>query len=279
METSGTATATGAITSTTTRIELTAERRGTTTALAHLRGGDLLRPRPLPSSGTVARAALVQASASLLSRDRLELDVEVGVDAAVELVEVAATLAHPVQGGPPAIIDVAVKLAAGARLHWHAQPLVLAAGCDVRRRIAITLAPGAVALLRDTIVLGRAGEQPGRLATRTTATIDGVTLHDEGLDSGDSSILRSPAVLGAARVFDVAMLYGLRDEAPGALQLAGPGTLAAVCADDAAAARRAIDPIHRRWSRRVLVEPDVRADAGVHDERHGDELQLALPPR
>ncbi|HZO35896.1 MAG TPA: urease accessory protein UreD [Solirubrobacteraceae bacterium] len=235
---------------------------------ALLRGGDLLRARPLPPAGTTARVALVQASASLLSGDRLELDVVLGAGAAVELVEVAAMVAQPTRGGPAARLAIAATLGAGARLHWDARPLVLTAGCDLRRRIDVRLGRGAVAVLRDTLVFGRTGEEPGRLASRTTAEVGGVALHDEGLDTGDLATLRSPAVVGGARVLDVVALYGDRGEAPGALQLAGPGTLAVVCAPDAAQAHALIDPIRRRWARALLD------GAG-----RGDDLQAGVEGR
>ncbi len=219
----------------------------------------------------------MQSSASLLSGDRLEIDVAVGAGAAVELVEVAATLAQPVRGGRAARLDVAVALGAGARLHWDARPLVLAAGCDLRRRIDVALAPGAAALLRDTLVLGRAGEEPGRLASRTTAAVDGAPLHDEGLDTGDRATLRSPAVLGGARVLDVLALYGRRGDAPGALQLGGPGTLAVACSADAAQASAEIDPIRRRWAGALLEDDAVSPEA---DDEHGvRELRLAPSSR
>ena len=51
----------------------------------------------------------------------------------------------------------------------------MAAGADVVRTTTIRLAPGAVAIVRDVVILGRAGEGPGRL--ESVLRCDGI-LHD-----------------------------------------------------------------------------------------------------
>ena len=43
------------------------------------------------------------------------------------------------------------------------RPLTLAAGCDLRRSTRVALKDGAALLWRDTLVLGRTGELPGRM--------------------------------------------------------------------------------------------------------------------
>ncbi len=134
------------------------------TVLEELRAASPWAPRPLPPApdGT-ARVALVQTAATLLSGDDCALELEVGDGAALELIETGATIAHDVRGGAPARMRVRIALGAGARLTWLGRPLVLAHGCDLTRTTTIALAPAARLLLRETIVLGRSGEQPGRL--------------------------------------------------------------------------------------------------------------------
>lgn len=212
----------------------------------------------LPSRDGVARVALVQAAATLLSGDRLELDVRCAPDSRLEIVEVAGLVAHDVRDGAPADVELRAALAAGARLSWAAQPFVLAQGCDVRRTTAIELAAGAAMLLRDTLVLGRTGQVAGRLRAGLTVAHAGRELHVETLDTGDRELLRSPVVLGGARVLDALGLYGRRAPDPDALQLAGPGTLLPVAATTLSAAERRTAAAAAAW-RSLLFSPPEQA--------------------
>lgn len=194
----------------------------------------------------------MQSAASLLAGDHVEVVVELERGARLEIVEVGATLVHDARGGPPAVLDVRVSLQAGARLVWDARPLVVCAGGHLRRTTTVALAAGAEALLRDTVVLGRTGEAPGALRSRIDVQLDGRPLHAEALDTSDLEVLRSPAVLGDARVLDVVARFGARGDADGALQLAGPGTLLVAVADETAQTEAAARACLRRWRDEVL---------------------------
>ena len=52
-------------------------------------------------------------------------------------------------------------------------PLIVAEGADVVRRVRIELAAGAVAALRDVVVLGRDGEGRGALDSAPRVTLGG----------------------------------------------------------------------------------------------------------
>jgi urease accessory protein len=215
--------------------------------LERLRGGELVLPRPLPHVGSTARVALVQAAATLLRGDRIELRISVGEGAALELIDIAALVAHDVRDGSPARLDVEVELGAGATFTWDARPLVLRAGCAVERTVALELAAGAVALWRDTIVF-----DGGLLRTRTAVDRAGLPLHHEALDGHDAALLRSPAVLGEHRVLDAVAIYGSRGQGPGVMQLAGPGSLLLTLASEAAESASAAGPTFAAW-RETLV--------------------------
>lgn len=247
------ATTTTIRTPTPTRIEVVATRDGAATRLTRLAGGGLLRPRVLSPDGDVARVALVQTAASLLAGDRLEIDVRCGPGARLRLVDVAALVAHDVRGGDPAAVDVRLDVGARARLEWEAQPLVLGAGSAVHRRTEVELRRGAAALLRDTLVLGRARELAGHLVTTTEVRHEGRPLHAEALDTGDVGLLRSPAVLGDAKVLDALALYGARVEDDAAFQLAHPGTVRQEVAGSLAAATRLYGGAPARWRRALLA--------------------------
>jgi len=215
--------------------------------LNRLAGDDLLRPRRLSSRSSAARVALLQPTASLLRGDEVTIQVNVGPGARLELLDVAGIVAHPTRGGPPARLRTVIELGPGAWLEWDAKPLVLCEGCDLRRAITIDMDDGATVLLRDTLVFGRAAEQPGVFKTRTVATYAGAPLHQEALDTSETDALRSEAVIGPARVLDTVAIYGARRPGHGVLQLAGPGSMLMVAAPNAADAHKAVDPSFRDW--------------------------------
>jgi urease accessory protein len=254
------------------RIEIRCEDGAGATRLTALGASGLLRARALPTRDGVARVAVVQTAASLLSGDHVELRVDCGPGCRLELVEVAGMVAHDVRGGAGARFDVRIALGTGARMSWAARPLTLAEGCDLRRRTRVQLEDGAALLWRDTVVLGRAGEAPGRMVADLDVHRAGAELHTEQLDTGDAGLLSSPVVLGAgARVLDTLALYGARAHADdGALQLAGPGTIRPLPAPSLAISARALDPLQARWRAELFCDDDHP------EEGTPDELRLAL---
>jgi urease accessory protein len=262
------------LTGTATRVDVCCEIAGGATRLTRLDATGLLRARMLPSRDGVARVALVQTAASLLGGDKVELRLECGAGSRLELVEVAGTVAHDVRGGPGARLDVRVMLGPGARMSWAARPLTLAAGCDLERDTCVVLDDGAALLWRDTLVLGRAGEMPGRMVAGLDVRCDGVDLHAERFETGDRELLCSPVVLGAgARVLDTLALYGTRAAAStgdgGTLQLAGPGTIRPLPAPSLATSARTLDPLQARWRAELFCDDHP-------EEGTTDGLRLAL---
>lgn len=192
---------------TTTRIEVTPDGcRFTEGALA---------VRRLRSPGEV-RLALVATQALLLAGDHVRLEVDVRGDVALTIVETAGTVAYDMRGGS-ACWEVDVVLRDAARLTWHGEPFVVAAGADVVRSTTLDLAGGTAATVRESLVLGRSGESGGALLASTRATYDGTPLLLEDLDA---------AILAPHRCLDSLTTYGHRlPDEPGLLQLAGPGTV------------------------------------------------------
>ncbi|MGO1278019.1 MAG: urease accessory protein UreD, partial [Cellulosimicrobium funkei] len=194
-----------------------------------------LSPRVLSASPTTVRIALVATRALLLGGDRVRVEVHVGRGVEVELVEVSGTVAYAGRGRS-ASWDVAVRVDDDGLLVWDALPFVVADGADVDRRTDVRLGRSAVALLRETLVLGRTGERGGRLRSRTRATDEtgaprespdaGGTprqareLFVEDLGLGDDRAL--PGILGDARVVDSVLCLGARPPAAHAAAPSGP---------------------------------------------------------
>lgn len=259
------------------RIELTVERCAGRSLLRRMSGGDLLRARRLPPDGPTARVALVQSAASLLAGDRVTIRLQLGPGAQLELIEVAATVSHDGRHGATSQVDVDIQAAADATLVWAARPLVLAHGSRTKRAVTVDLAPGAQALLRDTLVLGRHEEEPGALLTRTTVSHGGTPLHVEELDTEDLPLMRSPAVIGSATVIDTVARFGSRGDAIGALQLHGPGTLLVQLARQTADTAQGATAVFERWRAELLAGRLPGSTLADPTPEVGDGLHLALP--
>ncbi|MFF2269724.1 urease accessory protein UreD [Cellulosimicrobium cellulans] len=211
-----------------------------------------LSPRVLSTGPGAARVALVATRALLLGGDRVRVEVHVGEGVELELVEVSGTVAYAGRGRS-ASWDADARVDAGGLLVWDALPFVVADGADVERTTHVALADrgargqGGVALLRETLVLGRTGEVGGRLRSRTRVELstspgtrvprgaattgesaapdgsvttwqsgpaqreEGRELFVEDLDLGEDRAL--PGILGAARVVDSVLCLGARPPA------------------------------------------------------------------
>jgi urease accessory protein len=235
-------------TATLTSTELAVERRAGRTAITTLRSAAPLGLVPLGG----ARVAIVQTAACLVGDDDVRLHVRVGAGAALELVEISATVAHP---GADARQSVHVEVAAGGRLVFAERPLIVAAGARVRRSVEIELAHGARALHREALVLGRHGEEPGSVRARVRIAREGVPVLDETIDTGDLAVLRSPAVLGEARAVAGLGLYGAEPPAPepGAFALGPADTLVRRIGGEI----DGLDDLHNAWRAAVLRHPIV----------------------
>jgi urease accessory protein len=177
----------------------------------------LLAPRLLRRGPELAEVALVATGATLLGGDRIDIELSVGA---------GRTLRVAYHGrGHPAALHARLRVGPGAVLVWDAQPLVLATGADVVRSLDAEVAEGGVLLVRDTLVLGRAGENGGVLRCRTSVTYDDrpALVESLSLDARRHDV----GVLGPHRVVDSALAVGTRPEAAAGtvFDLAEPGRL------------------------------------------------------
>ncbi|MFD5493211.1 urease accessory protein UreD [Streptomyces sp. GDS52] len=191
--------------------------------------------------------------------DRLGLEVRVGAGSTLVLGEVSATVLLPGPHGEESRLHIDIRVEAGGTLVWLPEPVIAAHGCRHRTRIHIALAPGARLLLREEVLCGRYGEQPGAFRQRLRAVVGDRPLYDQELAVGpDAPGWAGPAVtaghhaIGSVLVVDPAMDLptsppaGLRSGGGGAgegtvMPLAGPGLLVGSLAPDSTTLRRRLD--------------------------------------
>jgi urease accessory protein len=237
----------------TARLAARADGRGGT-ALPVLESHGPLALRRTRGSGDEARVMLVGAMSGPLGGDRLAVEAEVGEGARLHLGSAAATIALPGQGKDEARYDVRVRVAAGGELRWLPEQLISARGSDLRMSTALDLASGARLVFREEQVLGRAGEEPGRLSSRLTVRLGGRALLDQEVSCGPGAPggWDGPAVLGGYRALGQLVVvrpeFAERAPAPRVLgesaaltPLAGPAVLVSALAPDALLLRRVLD--------------------------------------
>jgi len=90
----------------------------------------------------------------ILERDRYDLDITLGPEAAARITTAAATQVYRMPHGE-ASQDITLRLAAGSCLAWLPEPLILYAGARFAQTTRVELAPGARLGLLDVLVPGR----------------------------------------------------------------------------------------------------------------------------
>ncbi|MFE9609528.1 urease accessory protein UreD [Streptomyces sp. NPDC006012] len=224
------------------------------TALPVLSGEGPLAPRRTRASGAQARVVLVGAMGGPLGGDRFAVEARVAAGARLHVGSAAATIALPGQAKGEARYDVRLTVAAGGELCWLPEPLISAAGSELSVTTRVDLDAGARLVLREEQVLGRAGEEPGRLGSRLTVRIAGRPVLDQELACGPGAAggWDGPAVLAGHRA--VGQLVLVRPEFTGQrpaarmlgecaaiTPLAGPAVLVSAVAADGLRLRRTLD--------------------------------------
>jgi urease accessory protein len=222
-----------------TRVSVTRPPDGSRVRVEHRAVGGpdrpVIRPVLLSSDARGAHISLVPEGALLLAGDAVSLRIEVGAGALLHLVEPAGTVAYDMRGGH-ATWDVTVNLGLGSGLVWHGEPFVASAGSETVWRTRVVVDHGARFALRETLVLGRHGEEPGRLRHEVYVHhADGRPILVDGVDLAPR---RTGIVLGGHRVMGSVLLVGADLAAcpgvPGTrFELEGGATLVRALADDA----------------------------------------------
>jgi urease accessory protein len=213
-------------------------------ALRRTRGGD---------SGE-ARVVLVGAMSGPLGGDRFAVEADVERGARLRVGSAAATIALPGQIKDEARYDVRIDVAEGGELHWLPEPLISAKGSDLYVTTRLDLASGARLVLREEQVLGRAGEEPGRLSSRLVVRVGGRVVLDQELACGPGAPggWDGPAVLAGHRALgqlvvvrpefgDHPVTARVLGDSAALMPLAGPAALVTAVAPDGLRLRRVLD--------------------------------------
>ncbi|WP_405623886.1 urease accessory protein UreD [Streptomyces sp. NBC_00076] len=224
------------------------------TSLPVLEGDGPLALRRTRGSGDEARVMLVGAMSGPLGGDHFTVEAGVETGARLRVGSAAATIALPGQAKGEARYDVRLTVADGGELHWLPEQLICVRGSDLSVTTRVDLGATARLVLREEQVLGRTGEEPGRLGSRLVLRVAGRTLLDQELACGPGAPggWDGPAVLAGHRA--VGQIVVVRPEfgsdpvparvlgdGAAVLPLAGPAALVTAVAPDALRLRRLLD--------------------------------------
>ncbi|MCW8378567.1 urease accessory protein UreD [Streptomyces justiciae] len=224
------------------------------TSLPVLEGDGPLALRRTRGSGAEARVMLVGAMSGPLGGDHFTVRATVEEGARLHVGSAAATIALPGQTKGEARYDVRLTVADGGELRWLPEPLISANGSELYVSTHVDVGAYGRLVLREEQVLGRVGEEPGRLSSRLVLRVGGRTVLDQELACGPGAPggWDGPAVLAGHRA--VGQLVVVRPEfaadpaaarvlGDGAvvMPLAGPAALVSAVAPDALRLRKLLD--------------------------------------
>lgn len=185
-------------------VEIAARGDGVSCVLS----GELVVPRLVRRRGRHVEVALVAGRAMLLPGDEVQMRIAVDEGCTLGLTDIGGLVVYGRAGGrdDPSHWDATVTLGARARLTWDALPTVIADAGALVRSLTVSVGEDAVAVVRETLVLGRTGERGGRLVAETSvADADGPLLRESLRLSGVDPV---PGVLGNCRVLDSIVAVG-----------------------------------------------------------------------
>lgn len=224
------------------------------TSLPVLDGDGPLAPRRTRGSAAEARVVLVGAMSGPLGGDHFTVRADVEDGARLHVGSAAATIALPGQNKGEAHYDVRLSVADGGELHWLPEQLISARGSDLYVRTRVDVGATGRMVLREEQVLGRVGEEPGRLSSRIRVRVAGRVVLDQELGCGPGAPggWDGPAGLGGYRAVgqlvvvrpefaDAPVAARVLGESAAVLPLAGPAVLVSAVAADALRLRRLLD--------------------------------------
>ncbi|MFE9438920.1 urease accessory protein UreD [Streptomyces sp. NPDC006602] len=224
------------------------------TSLPVLKGDGPLALRRTRGNGGEAHVMLVGAMSGPLGGDHFTVEAGVETGARLRVGSAAATIALPGQAKGEARYDVRLTVADGGELRWLPEQLISAHGSDLYVTTRVELGTTARLVLREEQVLGRAGEEPGRLSSRLAVRIAGRTVLDQELSCGPGAPggWDGPAVLAGHRAVgqvvvvrpeftDEPVAARVLGEGAAVVPLAGPAALVTAVAPDALKLRRILD--------------------------------------
>ncbi|MCY4335296.1 MAG: urease accessory protein UreD [Litoreibacter sp.] len=195
---------------------MSAKRRGATSVIDGLHQSGSLKMMFPRGAGPSLMSVVVNCAGGMTGGDRFEIEGAAGEGASLTLTTQAAERLYRATGDAPARLRTTLEVARGGTLHWLPQETILFDGCAMERRLDVSLACDAQALIVEPLVFGRAamGEMLEQASFRDHVRIarDGVLIHAEAtrLEGCVASQLEGSALTGGG-LATAAIVYAAPD--------------------------------------------------------------------
>ncbi|MCZ4550887.1 urease accessory protein UreD [Gordonia rubripertincta] len=205
----------------------------------HVRAVKGRSPRIRASGGIAVRQTgvdtlhMISSAATPLGGDLIEINVEVGPGACLNLHSVAAAMALPGPHEPRSELRWHIAVADGARLVIDPQPTIVAAHAVHHSETAIDVAESGAVRMAERVQIGRSSEDLGRWTGRVRADVGGTPAvrHQVSIGRPEHDELGAPAVLFSEFRYPDERPDAVHPDAVGArLGLAAGGSLTTVLA-------------------------------------------------
>lgn len=195
---------------------MSAKRRGAVSVIDGLHQSGSLRMMFPRGTNASLMGVVVNCAGGMTGGDRFEIEGSAGEGAALTLTTQAAERLYRATGDTPARLRTTLEVAEGGTLHWLPQETILFDGCAMERRLDVSLAHDARALIVEPLVFGRAamGEvlDQASFRDRVRITRDGTLIHAEATRlEGDISAQLGGAALTGGALATAAIIYAAPD--------------------------------------------------------------------
>ena len=200
-------------------LDLKVEQRAGRNVLAqNLHKGPLRVQKALyPEGDAVCQILMLHPPAGIAGGDQLRIRVDVSENAHAQLTTPGAGKWYKARGADQALAtqDISLNVAAGGKLEWLPQEVIVFDQAQARATTTISLAEGARAIGWDILCLGRqaSGEDFNTGSFRQRLRLqrpDGTPLWQEAMHlQGADNAMRSPVGLNEHRVFGTLWLAGI----------------------------------------------------------------------
>ncbi len=196
-------------------VNLSSKRRGDVSVIDGLYQSGCMRVL-FPSGGTWLDAVLINTSGGVTGGDSISVTASVGTGSEMTLTTQAAERAYRAQSGQTGRISTTLNVEVGGVLNWLPQELLLFDGCDLRRKLDVSLASSAVALLVEPVVFGRTamGETLTDISfrDRISVTRDGHPIYRDGVAlHGDVAAQLARPAIGQGMIAMANIVYAAAD--------------------------------------------------------------------